>query len=176
MDKLQSANALNVFLGGVVRHAGLKLKYRITVDPPIADDRDWERPEILVEFAGPDASLLLERGAELLRSLELLAMEMLHLPGNEHEKISFDCMNHRKTRLEELRMSARVAAEKVRQTGSPYHFAPMSSRERRILHLALRDEHDLRTESDGEGLHRSVVLYPKDYKSSPSPRPAFRRR
>jgi spoIIIJ-associated protein len=160
MDKINSANQLNAFLGGVVKHAGLKLKYRILVDPPLAEDRDWERPEILVEFAGPDSALLLERGAELLRSLELLAMEMLHLPGNEHEKISFDCMGHRKARLEELRMSARVAAEKVRRTGSPYHFAPMSSRERRILHLALRDERDLRTESSGEGLRRSVILYP----------------
>jgi spoIIIJ-associated protein len=36
----------------------------------------------------------------------------------------------------------------------------MSSRERRILHLALRDERDLRTESSGEGLRRSVILYP----------------
>ena len=163
MNKIDSANQLNTFLGGVVKHAGLKLRYRITVDPPIAEDRDWERPDILVEFAGPDSSLLLERGAELLRAIELLGMEMLHLPGNEHEKISFDCMGHRKARLEELRMSARVAADKVRQTGVPYHFAPMSSRERRILHLALRDEQDLRTESDGEGLRRSVVLYPKDY-------------
>ena len=174
MDKLQSANQLNTFLGPVVKNAGLKLRYRITVDPPIGDDRDWEKPEVLVEFAGPDASLLLERGGELLRSLELLAMEMLRLAGNEHEKISFDCMGHRKTRLEELRMSASVAAEKVRQTGSPYTFAPMSSRERRILHLALRDEHDLVTESDGEGLRRSVVLYPKDYQRSA--KPAFRRR
>ena len=163
MNKVESANQLNAFLGPVVRHAGLKLKYRITVDPPMADDRDWERPEILVEFAGPDAALLLERGGELLRSLELLGMEMLHLAGNEHEKISFDCMGHRKARLEELRMSAKVAAEKVRQSGSPYHFAPMSSRERRIVHLALRDEQDLTTESDGEGLRRSVVLYPKNH-------------
>ena len=158
----------------MVKNAGLKLKYRITVDPQIADDRDWEKPDILVEFAGPDSSLLLERGAELLRSMELLAMEMLHLPGNEHEKISFDCMGHRKARLEELRMSAQVAADKVRQTGSPYHFAPMSSRERRIVHLALRDEQDLVTESSGEGMRRSVVLYPKDHKESTQP--AFRRR
>src|SRR5215472_7371685 len=125
MDKIESANQLNGFLGGVVKQAGLKLKYRITVDPPMPDDRDWERPEILVEFAGPDSNLLLERGAELLRSLELLAMEMLRLPGNEHEKISFDCMGQRKARLEELRMTARVAAEKVRQSGTPYNFAPM---------------------------------------------------
>jgi spoIIIJ-associated protein len=163
MNKIESANQLNTFLSGVVKHAGFKLKYRITVDPPMADDRNWERPDILVEFAGPDSTLLLSRGAELLRSMELLAMEMLRLPGNEHEKISFDCMGHRKARLEELRLSARVAADKVRQTGVPYHFAPMSSRERRIVHLALRDEHDLVTESDGEGLRRSVVLYPKDY-------------
>ena len=168
MDKIESANQLNAFLNGVVKHAGLKLKYRIVVDPVIADDRDWERPDILVEFAGPDSSLLLERGAELLRSMELLAMEMMRLPGNEHEKISFDCMGHRKARLEELRMSAKVAAEKVRESGSPYHFAPMSSRERRIVHLALREEQDLTTESEGEGLRRSVVLYPKDQKSSQS--------
>jgi spoIIIJ-associated protein len=174
MNKIESANQLNAFLAGVVKHAGLKLKYRITVDPPMAEDRDWERPEILVEFAGPDSSLLLERGAELLRSMELLAMEMLRLPGNEHEKINFDCMNFRATRLEELRLAARVAAEKVRHTGVPYEFAPMSSRERRIVHLALRDEHDLRTESTGEGLRRSVVLYPKDYQSAPQP--TFRRR
>jgi spoIIIJ-associated protein len=163
MNKIESANQLNAFLGGVVKHAGFKLRYRITVDPPIGEDREWERPEILVEFAGPDSALLLERGGELLRSLELLAMDMLRLPGNEHEKISFDCMGHRKARLEELRLAARVAADKVRQTGTPYHFGPMSSRERRILHLALRDEQDLRTESSGEGLRRSVVLYPKHY-------------
>ena len=175
MNKLESANQINAFLGPVVKHAGLKLRYRITVDPPVAEDRDWERPDVLVEFAGPDAALLLERGAELLRSLELLAMEMLRLPGNEHEKISFDCMGHRKARLEELRLAARVAADRVRQSGSPYQFAPMSSRERRIVHLALRDEQDLRTESGGEGPSRSVVLYPKDYQGAP-PQPAFRRR
>jgi spoIIIJ-associated protein len=89
---------------------------------------------------------------------------MLHLPSGEHEKISFDCQNQRSLRLEELRMAAAVAAEKVRKTGTPFHFAPMSSRERRIVHLALRDHPDLRTESDGEGLRRCVVLYPADYK------------
>src|SRR5438093_7885568 len=169
MNKIESANQLNTFLGGVVKYAGLKLKYRITVDPPLSEDRDWERPEILVEFSGPDSSLLLERGAELLRSLELLTMEMLRLPGSEHEKISFDCMNHRSMRLEELRLAADVAAERVRKTSTPYEFAPMSSRERRIVHLALRDHDDLRTESEGEGLRRYVVLYPKNYKSASKP-------
>lgn len=158
-DKIAAANKIHEFLNVVVNKGGLRLKYRITVDPPLPEERDWERPEILVEFAGPDAAALLARGAALLRALELLALEMLRLPGNEHEKICFDCKNHRSLRIEELRAAATVAAEKVRKTGSPYQFAPMSSRERRIVHLALREHTDLRTESQGEGLRRSVVVY-----------------
>jgi spoIIIJ-associated protein len=167
MDKLAAANKINEFLQAVVTHGSLHLKYRIIVDPPVADQRDWEKPDILVDFSGPDSGLLLDRGGELIRALELLAIEMLRLPSGEHEKISFDCRNQRSLRLQELRMAATVAAEKVRQTGTPYHFAPMSSRERRMVHLALRDEADLRTESDGEGMRRCVVVYPKDYKTAP---------
>jgi spoIIIJ-associated protein len=168
-DKIAAAKKINELLQGVVTNGGLRLKYRITVDPPQSENRDWEKPEILVEFSGPDSPLLLERGGELLRSLELLALEMLRLQGNEHEKICFDCMHHRSMRLEELRIAADVAAERVRKTSTPYEFAPMSSRERRIVHLALRDHADLRTESEGEGLHRYVVVYPKAYKPAGKP-------
>ncbi len=170
-DKVAAANRINEFLNGVVRQGGLRLKYRITVDPPLPEERDWERPEILVEFSGPDSTLLLDRGGELLRALELLALEMLRLPGNEHERVCFDCMNHRAMRLEELRLAAGVAADRVRKTGTPYQFAPMSSRERRMVHLALRDESDLRTESEGEGPRRCLVVYPKDYRSVEKPAP-----
>src|SRR2546422_6993004 len=170
-DKIAAATRISEFLTGVVSNSGLRVKYRITVDPPLPEERDWERPEILVEFTGPDSSLLLERGGELLRALELLALEMLRLPGNEHEKVCFDCMNHRAMRLEELRLAADVAAEKVRKTGTPYQFAPMSSRERRIVHLALRDHADLRTESQGDGLRRCVVVYPQNYKPTGKPTP-----
>jgi spoIIIJ-associated protein len=167
MDKLAAANKINEFLQAVVSKGGLHLRYRIVVDPPPSSE--WEKPEIFVDFSGPDSALLLDRGAELLRALELLAFEILRLPSAEHEKIAFDCKNQRASRLQELRMAASVAAEKVRQTGSPYHFAPMSSRERRVLHLALRDQTDLRTESDGEGFNRCVVLYPADYKAQSKP-------
>jgi spoIIIJ-associated protein len=168
-DKIAAAKKINELLTAVVTHGGLRLKYRITVDPPVAGDRNWERPEILVDFAGPDSTLLLERGGELLRALEFLAFEVLRLQGNEHEKISFDCKNQRAMRLEELRTAANVAAARVHETGSPYEFAPMSSRERRIVHLALSGHEDLRTESEGEGLRRYVVVYPKDYKPAGKP-------
>lgn len=172
-DKVAAANKINGFLQAVVNHGGLRLKYRIVVDPPLPENRDWEKPEILVDFSGPDSALLLDRGGELLRALELLALEMLRLPSGEHEKVCFDCQNRRSMRIQELRAAATVAAEKVRRTGSPYQFSPMSSRERRIVHLALRDEPDLHTESEGEGAHRCLVVYPKDYKGAagrPAPR------
>jgi spoIIIJ-associated protein len=166
-DKVAAAKKINEFLQAVVTHGGLRLRYRIVVDPPLPESRDWEKPEILVDFSGPDSALLLDRGGELLRALELLGLEMLRLPSGEHEKISFDCQNQRSLRIQELRMAAGAAAEKVRRTGAPYEFTPMSSRERRIVHLALCEETDLRTESEGEGMRRRLVVYPKDYKAAP---------
>lgn len=175
-DKVAAAKQIGEFLQTVITNGAFKLKYRITVDPPIAQNREWERPEILVEFAGPDSTLLLDRGGELLRSFELLACEILHLQGNEHEKIWFDCRNFRALRIDELQLAARTAAEKVRRTGEPYRFGPMSSRERRIVHLALREEKDLRTESDGEGGRRSVVVYPGSYRTATRLEPRSERR
>ncbi len=163
-DKIGAAKQIESFLRTVILQGGFRLKYRITVDPPSPPDRDWERPQILVELSGTDSDLLLERGAELLRSLEYLALEMLRLGREEHELVIFDCRNFRAMRLEELRQAAQVAAAKVRQTKLPYEFAPMTSRERRIVHLALRDQRDLRTESAGEAAHRHVVVYPANYK------------
>jgi len=172
-DKIGAAKRIDGLLRTLILGAHLRLRYRITVDPPLPEERDWEKPVILVEFNGPDANLLLERNAELLRSFEHLAQEMLRLGYDEHDKVSFDALNHRAMRVEELRLSARVAADRVRKSGAPYTFSPMTSRERRILHLALRDEADLKTESQGAAGHRSVVVYPKNYKvETPRSRPS----
>src|SRR5437588_8256954 len=162
-DKVASARRIDELLKIMLKHGGFRLKYRITVDPPLPADRDWERPEILVELAGPDSAQLLERNAEGLRAFEHIAQQMLHLSGDQHEKVAFDAQGYRALRLEELRTAAQVAAERVRKSGMPHEFGPMTSRERRVLHLALRDHADLRTESLGEAGQRRVVLYPKDY-------------
>src|SRR5216684_901710 len=108
-DKLAAAKKINEFLQSVVTHGGLRLKYRITVDPPLAENRDWEKPEILVDFAGPDSVLLLDRGGELLRALEFLLLEMLHVRSLDDDNIFFYCHNQRTMLLEELRMAASVA-------------------------------------------------------------------
>ena len=171
-DKMAAAHAIDGLLKSLLKHGGFRLRYRITVDPPLPEERDWERPDIIVDLSGPDSDLLLERNAELLRSIEHVTQQMLRLGQDEHEKVSYDCRGFRAIRIEELRTAASVAAERVRRSGMPYEFGPMTSRERRVLHLALRDHADLRTESQGEAGQRRVVLYPRDFdsrKSQPLP-------
>jgi spoIIIJ-associated protein len=160
-DKVAAAKQIDQFLKGLLTEGGFRLKYRIMVDPPVEDDRDWERPVIMVAFSGPDGPLLLERGAELLRSFEHVTQKMLRLESDDHDKVVFDCMNYRSMRLEELKLAANVAAERVLKSGIPYEFAPMTARERRILHLALRDHPALMTQSQGEGPRRCVVVLRK---------------
>ena len=170
-DKVAAARKISELLNGIIKYGDFRLKYKITVDPPATDEQDPEVPKILVELSGADSPLLLERGAELLRAFEHVALEMLRLAPDEHDLVLFDCQSFRSRRKKELRMASEVAAEQVRRTGMPYAFSPMASRERRIVHLALRDEADLHTESEGEGMRRCLVVYPKDFKPAAKPAP-----
>jgi len=170
-EKVATAKTIDSLLKTIIASGAFKLKYRITVNPPAKPELDLETPDILVELAGPDSDLVLERGGELLRSLETIVHEALHLHAEEHSRVAFDCRGYRAARQQELRLAADVAAEKVLRSGVPYSFAPMSSRERRMIHLAFRDHESLTTQSEGEGGRRYVVLYPKNYKPA---RPARR--
>lgn len=158
---------LNEFLLPLLERAGFHLSYQLrSAENP---HPEVENPEVTVNFSGRDVDLLLENRAELLLALEHLSMEALRLPAEDHSLISFDANDYRLLRVEELRMSALAAAEKVKRTHTPFHFNPMSSRERRVIHLALRDERELRSESVGMGAARAVVVVPADMPTPPAP-------
>jgi spoIIIJ-associated protein len=135
-----------------------------------------ENPDIVVRFSGPEADLLLQNKAELLLALEHLTMEMLRLPHEDHSLIVFDALDYRLLRIEELRLSAQTACERVKQTGQPFFFSPMSSRERRIIHMALRAETEVRSESVGTGGGRQVVIIPAGMATPAAPAGAPRDR
>jgi predicted RNA-binding protein Jag len=121
---------------------------------------EFERPEIIVIFDGPDKELLLERGAELLLALEYLAVRSLRLEPPFFDRIRFDSGDFRSLRIAELMLSAKVAAQRVRETKQPFRLNPMAPRERRIVHLALKDLAGIRTTSEGIGEERQVVILP----------------
>ncbi|HLI82435.1 MAG TPA: R3H domain-containing nucleic acid-binding protein [Bryobacteraceae bacterium] len=158
------------FLLTVLRDAGLKLSFEIQDAEPAQDD--FETPDVEVKFTGPDVDLLLANKAELLLALEHVTMEMLRVPSEDHSRIAFDANDYRLLRIEELRLSATTAADKVKRTGVPFRFNPMNSRERRVIHLALRNETEVRSESIGAGPSRQVVVYPAGMASLPEPPPS----
>ena len=157
------------FLRPTLQSAGFHVKYEVLDAEPAADD--FETPDIMVKFTGADVDLLLANRAELLLALEHVTMEMLRVSSEDHSRISFDANDYRLLRIEELRLSANAAADKVKRTGVPFRFNPMNSRERRVIHLALRGESAVRSESLGSGPMRQVVVYPAGMASLPEPPP-----
>ncbi len=162
-DQALAAKPVEDLLDLMIRAVGLNLDYQVTCAP-------HDRPEINVHFSGPDASLLTERGGELLHAIEHIAAKILHLESEEHDRILFDAEHFKADRSRALHLAAEAAIAQVRDSGQPFAFPPMTSRERRMLHLALQPS-GLPTSSSGENPRRFVVLYPE----SPQPAPVATR-
>lgn len=167
------------FLRTLTHSGGLNFTYKIangqpgspsasSAEPqdPASSPSALSSPEISVELSGPDVPMLLARNGELLLAMEHIAAKILRFEHEDHDRISFDANNFKLLRHQELRLAAEVAIERVRRTGQPFSFAPMNSRERRILHLELANS-GLQTASSGEGARRFVVLYPEGTTTPP---------
>jgi spoIIIJ-associated protein len=161
-DLQQSAQKIAGFLNTLNKLGGMRLKYRISAGEVARDAEGGEvRQMINVELAGPDVPLVIQHNGELLRALETLAAQMMRLDHHEHHLVSFDAANFKALRAQELQLAAETAAEKVRQSGMPYSFPPMNSRERRMLHMACRGLKGVETASVGEGTDRFLVVFPE---------------
>jgi spoIIIJ-associated protein len=136
------------FLQLFIRSTKLELSFQIA--------EKEETDEVI--FQGRDDSILLGRNAEVLHALEYLCNKVFEKRGR---KILLDCNGYRETRAEELRLMALTAAENVKRTGRLFKLSPMTPEERRIVHLAIADDTGIRTESEGFGENRKVVIYPK---------------
>ena len=159
LDRAATTDALREFLQSIVRASGFELHVPVRAAEPSAGGEEGEA-EVFADLNGKDKEILLARGGEVLKALEHLAFRALRLEPAFHERIHLDCAGYRALRFEELRMTARVAAERVQASRQPFHLNPMSSRERRIVHLALKDFAGVRTESIGTGEERQVVIHP----------------
>jgi len=162
-DHKAAAETIVQFLKLLTASGRLRLRYRITAGAGAADPYGLEAREIYVELSGPDAPLLVERNGELLRAMEHVAAKLIHLESEEHDKVSFDAQNFKALRAQELRLRAQTAADTVTRSEQPFAFAPTNSRERRLLHLALRDLPGVESASVGEGPGRVLVVFPAGF-------------
>ncbi len=159
LDSEALVPALRSFLGLVIRATGLEVRAEVRARAG-EDAAGTEALDITVDFHGRDADLLLERRAELLEAMEYLSLRWLRLDRAHQDSIRFDCQDYKANRIAELTLAAQTAAERVKQSRAPFRFQPMEARERRLLHVALRDDPAVRTESEGERDGRAVVVYP----------------
>jgi spoIIIJ-associated protein len=158
LDRDRAIAELRRYLDLAVREMGLEISFEISTPATVgggADDKD-----VLVAFTGADQEFLLEHDAELLLALEHVGHRWLRLDPRLHDRVRFDCGEYRAQRLDELKLSARVAAQRVRETGQVFRFNPMSPRERRLIHLELSGAQGVRTMSEGVGDRRQLVVYP----------------
>jgi len=109
-----------------------------------------------------EEGLLIGRHGATLDALQYLTLRVLHSEGLGRMRITVDVGGYRGRREKTLRELADGVAQRVKQTGRPHHFEPMSAMERRVVHLAIDEAGGLRTESEGEGRRRHVVVFRAD--------------
>jgi spoIIIJ-associated protein len=148
--------AIEGLLRQIIKHGGFNLSFAVKKSEATADASGG--PSHAVEFSGADQDLLLEKNAALLDALESVVFKAVRLDEELFGKITFDCRGWRQLRVEELKLMAQVAAERVIESGDPFALNPMGARDRRIIHLALKDQTKVRTQSEGFGADRRVVI------------------
>lgn len=145
------AETVERFVRGVCERMGLRADLRVEEDAEV----------IRVEISGQGLGVLIGRRGSTLDALQYLA----HVAGTrwtgDPRPVVIDADGYRRRREEGLRRLALRLAQRVRRTGHPVALRPMSARERRIVHLALRDDPHVRTESVGEEPFRKVVIRPQ---------------
>lgn len=159
LERQRVEDGLRSCLDTIVRLGRFDLRYRIEWTTGAQQD-GLDEPEVIVHLSGPAQETLLAQGGELLKALEYIAVRWLRLDPKLHDRVRFDCGNYRADKLAELKLSAKVAATRVRETHVPFRFNPMGARERRIVHLVLKGQPGIRTASEGMGDDRQVVIFP----------------
>ncbi len=142
------------FLQGLLDRMGLKAAVEASVL------HDGDEPTYRLNITGDDLGILIGRRAETLDSIQYLARLVVNQRTHRWHRIEVDVENYKQRREQSLQRLARNMADRAVSEGHTIVLEPMPPRERRLIHLALRDRDDVRTESIGEGDDRKVTIIP----------------
>jgi len=111
---------------------------------------------------GPDTGLIIGKKGQTLDAIQHLVNKIVsHGKGEgEGKPIHLDSEGYRARRAEALIELANRLAEKARKTGRPVAADPMSAADRRIIHVTLAEAEGVTTRSEGEGVHRHLIVVP----------------
>ncbi len=117
---------------------------------------------IYIDISGKDLGVLIGKRGNTLNSLQYLCNVVLHRQFSLNEdRVILDIENYRQKRKGTLENLAYNLAQKAIRTGKEIVLEPMTPQERRIVHLALKDNNDINSYSQGNEPYRKVVITPK---------------
>jgi spoIIIJ-associated protein len=117
---------------------------------------------ILVDVSGKDLSVLIGKRSETLNALQYISRLIVSKELGENITLVIDVEGYRTRRERQLRQLAHRMAEQAIKTGRKQILEPMPPNERRIIHIELREDAHVTTESFGEEPHRKVTIIPKE--------------
>lgn len=124
-------------------------------------ERDGRR-NINVDIRGNDLSVLIGRRSETLSAFQYVAALIIGKETGQFVQLTVDVEGYRGRRERQLIQMAKRMAEQVAKSGRRQTLEPMPADERRIIHIALREHPDVKTESTGEEPYRKVMILPKN--------------
>ncbi len=113
-----------------------------------------------VDLEGDNLGMIIGHHGTTLNSLAHVLTLAATQQAGEFTRVTLDAGGWRKDREEQLEQMAMHAIERVRNSGKPYEFPPMSPAERRIVHMIISENEDVISESEGEGDYRHLVVKP----------------
>jgi spoIIIJ-associated protein len=130
------------------------------INIPATVQANWEEEQIRLDISTNGSGLLIGKRGQTLHSLQLVVNKIFNKQSSRKVHIVIDTENYRDRRRQALTEVALQLASRAKKTGKPAISSPLSAYDRRIIHLALKEDRDLRTKSKGEGSLRKVMVLP----------------
>jgi spoIIIJ-associated protein len=128
---------------------------------PFQISESEEQGLVVIPVSGPAAGRLRSGESRAGEALQLLANQMILRSDRPERRVVVDVEGDEEQRQAFLERIAERAARRARETGRSVALEPMNGRDRRMIHVALRDAQDVATMSIGEGRYRQVVVVPE---------------
>lgn len=116
---------------------------------------------IVYEVSGGNAAVLIGKRGQTLEAMQYLVEKIINKQHEQRIRVEVDIEGYLQAQRERLEKMALRLCEKVKRTGKPLTAGQFNAHDRRIIHIALKDDREVRTHSVGEGYYRKLKIYPK---------------
>ncbi len=131
------------------------------ISPQAAINVQRQNNKIRFNIEGGEAGILIGKRGQTLEAIQVLVDKAVRRLNGHAVRVTVDVEGYLKNKETNLIRTAERVAQRVKSKGRPASIGFMNAQDRRIIHLALKDDHAVRTQSVGDGNYRKLMVYPK---------------